>query len=347
MQGLNAGAQSVMASFNSWHGEKIHGSQYLLTDVLKDKMGFDGFVVGDWNGHGQIEGCTNEDCPQALNAGLDVYMVPTGAWKPLLENTIAQVKSGVIPLSRLDDAVRRVLRVKVRTGLFEQPSPANRKLSANAQLIGAQAHRDIAREAVRKSLVMLKNSNNLLPLSPAANILVAGDAADNIGKQSGGWSITWQGTGNKNTDFPGATSIFSGIEQAVTAAGGSATLSVDGSFDARPDVAIVVFGEEPYAEGNGDLSNLEYQRGDKQDLALLKSLKKQGVPTVAVFITGRPLWTNPEINASDAFVVAWLPGTEGQGVADVLFTSAQGKAEYPMQGKLSFSWPGDSYSGCQ
>ena len=230
VEGLNAGAQSVMASFNSWHGEKIHGSKYLLTDVLKDKMGFDGFVVGDWNGHGQIEGCTNEDCPQALNAGLDVYMVPTGAWKPLLENTIAQVKSGVIPQSRLDDAVRRVLRVKVRTGLFEQPSPANRKLSANAGLIGAPAHRDIAREAVRKSLVMLKNSDNLLPLSPAANILVAGDAADNIGKQSGGWSITWQGTGNKNEDFPGATSIFSGIEQAVTAAGGSATLSVAVSY---------------------------------------------------------------------------------------------------------------------
>ncbi|MBD3586457.1 glycoside hydrolase family 3 protein [Salinimonas sp. HHU 13199] len=339
VHGLNAGAQSVMASFNSWHGKKIHGSKYLLTNVLKEKMGFDGFVVGDWNGHGQIEGCTNESCPQAINAGLDVYMVPTDAWKPLFENTVAQVKSGEISQERLDDAVRRVLRVKMRVGLFDLPSPANRALSAKADVVGSDEHRAVAREAVRKSLVMLKNQDNLLPLSPDMNVLVAGDAADNIGKQSGGWTITWQGTGNKNSDFPGATSIYSGIEQAVSAAGGTATLSEDGSFEEKPDAAIVVFGENPYAEGNGDLSNLEYQRGDKTDLALLRKLKSQGIPVISVFITGRPLWTNPEINASDAFVVAWLPGSEGQGVADVLFTDKNGDVDYPMQGKLSFSWP--------
>ena len=339
VQGLNAGSQSVMASFNSWQGDKIHGNKYLLTHVLKEKMGFDGFVVGDWNGHGQIEGCTNESCPQALNAGLDVYMVPTGAWKPLLENTIAQVKSGEISTERLNDAVRRVLRVKVRVGLFDLPSPANRSLSANADLIGAPEHREIAREAVRKSLVMLKNQNNLLPLSPNQRVLVAGDGADNIGKQAGGWSITWQGTGNQNSDFPGGTSIYQGIERVVSANGGSTELAVDGTFSERPDVAIVVFGENPYAEGNGDISNLEYQRGDKQDVALLRSLREQGIPVVAVFITGRPLWVNPEINASDAFVVAWLPGSEGQGVADVLFTKANGEVQYPMHGKLSFSWP--------
>ncbi len=339
VQGLNAGAQSVMASFNSWHGKKIHGSKYLLTDVLKDKMGFDGFVVGDWNGHGQIEGCTNDNCPQAINAGLDVYMVPTSDWKPLYENLIAQVKDGTIAQSRLDDAVRRVLRVKVRVGLFEQPSPAERALSGDRSVIGAEAHRAVAREAVRKSLVMLKNQDKLLPLSPDSRILVAGDAADNIGKQSGGWTITWQGTGNKNSDFPGATSIYKGIESAVQQAGGTAVLSEDGSFTEKPDVAIVVFGENPYAEGNGDLSNLEYQRGDKTDLALLKSLQEQGIPVVSVFITGRPLWVNPELNASDAFVVAWLPGSEGQGVADVLFTDSNGENAYPMQGKLSFSWP--------
>ncbi|WP_218418938.1 glycoside hydrolase family 3 protein [Alteromonas lipotrueae] len=348
VEGLNAGSQSVMASFNSWHGKKIHGSKYLLTDVLKDKMGFDGFVVGDWNGHGQIEGCTNESCPQAMNAGLDVFMVPTSAWKPLYENTIAQVKSGIIPQSRLDDAVRRVLRVKVRMGLFEQPSPANRALSGNSEIIGAQAHRDIARAAVRKSLVMLKNQDNLLPLAPNMNVVVAGDAAHNIGKQSGGWTITWQGTGNQNSDFPGATSIFEGIEQAVSEAGGTATLFEGTAFEAgvietaskaKPDVAIIVFGENPYAEGNGDISNVEYQRGDKSDLALLKSFQAQGIPVVSVFITGRPLWVNPEINASDAFVVAWLPGSEGQGVADVLFTKQNGEINYPMHGKLSFSWP--------
>ncbi len=343
VHGLNAGSQSVMASFNSWHGKKIHGSKYLLTNVLKEKMGFDGFVVGDWNGHGQIEGCSNESCPQAINAGLDVYMVPTGAWKPLYENTVAQVKSGVIPLSRLDDAVRRVLRVKMRVGLFEQPSPANRALSGDQSIIGAQAHRDIARAAVRKSLVMLKNQNGLLPLSPTMNVVVAGDGAHNIGKQSGGWTITWQGTGNENSDFPGATSIFQGIESAVTAAGGNATLleSAPTSYtdNEKPDVAIVVFGETPYAEGNGDISNVEYQRGDKSDLALLNSFKAQGIPVVSVFITGRPLWVNPELNASDAFVVAWLPGSEGQGIADVIFTNQQGEVQYPMQGKLSFSWP--------
>jgi len=183
----------------------------------------------------------------------------------------------------------------------------------------------------------------VLPLAPNMNVVVAGDAAHNIGKQSGGWTITWQGTGNQNSDFPGATSIFEGIQQAVTAAGGTATLleSKDASKTTvdKPDVAIVVFGENPYAEGNGDLSNVEYQRGEKSDLALLKSFQSQGIPVVSVFITGRPLWVNPEINASDAFVVAWLPGSEGQGVADVLFTKPSGEVNYPMQGKLPFSWP--------
>lgn len=154
--GLEAGAQSVMASFNSWHGKKVHGSKYLLTDVLKDTMGFDGFVVGDWNGHGQIEGCTNWDCPQAALAGLDMYMVPTDAWKPLYENLIAQVKSGVIPMSRIDDAVTRILRVKMRAGLFEKPSPAQREYSGRMELIGHPEHRKVASQAVRESLVLLK-----------------------------------------------------------------------------------------------------------------------------------------------------------------------------------------------
>ncbi|GGF62034.1 glycoside hydrolase family 3 protein [Alteromonas lipolytica] len=343
VHGLNAGSQSVMASFNSWHGEKIHGSKYLLTDVLKDKMGFDGFVVGDWNGHGQIPGCSNDNCPQALLAGLDVYMAPTPTWKPLFENLVAQVQSGEIPMARLDDAVSRVLRVKIRVGLFDLPSPANRSLSGDTSVIGAKAHRDIAREAVRKSLVMLKNNQQILPLKPAARVLVAGDAAHNIGQQSGGWTITWQGTGNQNSDFPGATSIYSGIEQTVRAAGGSVELSENGQYTTQPDVAIVVFGETPYAEGNGDIANVEYQRGAKQDLALLKSLKAQGIPVVSVFITGRPLWITPELNASDAFVVAWLPGSEGGGVADVLFSKADGTVNYPMHGKLSFSWPADPY----
>ncbi|MCS6205456.1 glycoside hydrolase family 3 protein [Shewanella baltica] len=339
--GLTAGAQTVMASFNSWHGAKNHGNPYLLTDVLKTRMGFDGFVVGDWNGHGQVEGCSNESCPQAVNAGLDVFMVPTAAWKPLYESTIAQVKSGLISQARIDDAVSRILRVKIRAGLFEKPSPANRPLSGKTELIGQASHRDVARQAVRESLVLLKNNQHLLPLSPKAKVLVAGDAADNIGKQSGGWSITWQGTDNQNADFPGATSIYAGIAKSVSASGGSAVLSVDGQFDAanKPDVAIVVFGEEPYAEGNGDIDNLEYQRGNKRDLALLQKLKAAGIPVVSVFISGRPLWVNPELNASDAFVAAWLPGTEGAGISEVLFTQANGDVQYDFTGKLSFSWP--------
>lgn len=337
--GLTAGAQSVMASFNSWNGEKIHGNKYLLTDVLKDKMGFDGFVVGDWNGHGQIPGCSNHDCPQAVNAGLDIYMVPTDAWKPLMENTIKQVRAGVIPMSRIDDAVTRILRVKFRAGLFDKASPANRPYANNTDLIGHLEHREIAKQAVRESLVLLKNNDNLLPLSPKQNILIAGDAANNIGKQSGGWTITWQGTNNENADFPGGSSIYDGLAEQIRAAGGKVKLSEDGSFENKPDVAIVVFGEEPYAEGHGDKENLIYQQGDKRDLALLKKLKAQGIPVVSVFISGRPLWVNPELNASDAFVAAWLPGSEGDAVADVLLTDKAGKEQNDFKGKLSFSWP--------
>ncbi|MBH0041868.1 glycoside hydrolase family 3 protein [Pseudoalteromonas sp. SWXJZ10B] len=337
--GLTAGSQSVMASFNSWNGKKNHGNKYLLTDVLKTKMGFDGFVVGDWNGHGQVAGCTNESCPQAVNAGLDIFMVPTDAWKPLYENTIKQVKAGTITMARIDDAVARILRVKLRAGLFDKPSPANRKYSGKLELIGAPAHRDIARQAVQESLVLLKNNNHLLPLNPSSNILIAGDAADNIGKQSGGWSITWQGTNNQNADFPGATSIYAGLKTQIEAAGGNAILSPSGTFDTKPDVAIVVFGEEPYAEGHGDKDNLEFERNNKRSLKILKTLKQQGIAVVSVFISGRPMWVNSELNASDAFVAAWLPGTEGQGIADVLLADASGQVQYDFKGKLSFSWP--------
>ncbi len=233
-------------------------------------MGFDGFVVGDWNGHGQVAGCSNESCPQAINAGLDIFMVATKAWKPLYENTVAQVKSGEISMARIDDAVSRILRVKVRAGNFSKPSLKIVCYQGKPKLIGSSEHRAVARQAVRESLVLLKNKNNLLPLSGKQNILVAGAGADNITQQSGGWSVTWQGTNNTNAEFPGATSIYQGIKQAVEINGGTITLSVDGSYNEKPDVAIVVFGEEPYAEGHGDRDNLEFQRGNKSALALLK-----------------------------------------------------------------------------
>jgi beta-glucosidase len=335
---LQAGAQTVMASFSTWNGAKMHGNQSLLHDVLKQRMGFDGFVVGDWNAHGQLPGCSNTDCAAAFNAGIDMLMAPD-SWKGYYENAVRQVNSGEIPVARLDDAVARILRVKMRAGLFEAGLPSRRALSGDEELLGAPAHREVARRAVRESLVLLKNNGGLLPLDPKSNILVAGDGADDIGKQSGGWTLTWQGTGLKAADFPKAQSIWSGIEQQVKAAGGKATLSIDGRYKAKPDVAIVVFGEEPYAEFQGDIKTLAYKPTNSTDLDLLKRLKAEGVPVVAVFLSGRPLWVNRELNASDAFVAAWLPGSEGGGVADVLLRNPQGEVAYDFRGTLSFSWP--------
>ncbi|HYE27810.1 MAG TPA: exo 1,3/1,4-beta-D-glucan glucohydrolase [Allosphingosinicella sp.] len=335
---IEAGVQAVMASFSSVRGEKVHGDRDLLTDALKVDMGFDGLVVGDWNAHGQVPGCTNISCPASINAGLDMFMAPD-SWKGLYENTLAQASSGEIPMARLDDAVRRILRVKLRAGLFDKGRPSSRPYAGRFDRLGAPEHRSVARQAVRESLVLLKNAGELLPLSPRAEILVAGDGADNIAKQSGGWTITWQGTGLTNADFPGATSIFAGIRDAVSAAGGRATLSPDGSFSRKPDVAIVVFGEEPYAEFVGDRRSVEYSPADKKDLELLRRLKQAGIPIVSVFLSGRPLWVNPELNASDAFVAAWLPGSEGGGIADVLFSDAAGRVRHGFRGKLSYSWP--------
>lgn len=331
---IEAGAMTVMASFSSWQGVKMHGNRSLLTDVLKGRMGFDGFVVGDWNGHGQIPGCSNENCAATFNAGVDMAMAPD-SWKGLYENTLAQARSGEIPMDRIDDAVRRILRVKHRLGLFDQARPWEGK----AGVIGAPEHRALAREAVRKSLVLLKNNGGALPIKASAKVLVAGSGADDVGQQSGGWSLSWQGTGNQRTDFPNAQTVFEGLREALQSGGGRAELSVDGKFKQRPDVAIVVYGETPYAELVGDIQTLEFQPGEKQDLALLKKLKAQGIPVVSVFLSGRPLWVNPELNASDAFVAAWLPGTEGGGIADVLVAGADGKPRHDFHGKLSFSWP--------
>lgn len=333
---LDAGVQTVMASFSSWQGKKLHGHGYLMNEVLKQRMGFDGLIVGDWNGHEFVDGCRQDSCPEAVNAGLDIFMVPD-QWRALHANTVAQVKSGEISEERLNDAVRRILRVKFRAGMFEKAKPSERHYAGREDLIGSEEHRAVARQAVRESLVLLKNQNGLLPLNPTQHILVAGDGADNIGKQAGGWTLTWQGTGNENDDFPGASSIYDGIAEAVTAAGGSVELDVDGNFDEKPDVAVVVFGEDPYAEMQGDRADVDYE--PKADLALLKRLRDEGIPVVSVFLTGRPLWVNPEINASDAFVVAWLPGSEGVGVADVLVADAEGQPRHDFSGKLSFSWP--------
>jgi beta-glucosidase len=335
---IEAGVQTVMASFSSWNGVKITANRGLLTDVLKGRMNFEGFIVSDWNAHGQIPGCTNVNCPQALLAGLDMYMAPD-SWRGLYKNLLDQARSGIVPQARLDDAVSRILRVKLRMGLFEAGPPSKRPFGGHFELIGHPAHRAIARAAVRESLVLLKNDDGLLPLEPAQHFLVTGDGADNMAKQSGGWTLTWQGTGLDNKLFPGATSIWGGIRAAVTAAGGSAELSPDGRYKTRPDVAIVVFGENPYAEFQGDLSYLRLREGNDAHLGIMRRLRAEKIPVVAIFLSGRPLWMNREINAANAFVAAWLPGSEGAGIADVLYRKRDGCSGYDFTGRLSFSWP--------
>lgn len=325
---IETGIQSVMASYNSWHGEKMHGNKSLLTDILRGRMNFSGFAVGDWNGHGQVAGCKATSCAAAFNAGLDLFMAPD-SWKELYENTLAQVRNGTISVVRLDEAVARILRVKLRAGLFESGRPSSRPLAGDFGKIGSPEHRAIARQAVQESLVLLKNEGAVLPLKAGQRLLISGDGANSYMKQSGGWTLSWQGTGLPDSEFPGATTIGSALFEA---GGENTVISRDGSYSQKPDVAVVVFGEDPYAEFQGDVPDLIFR--DKSDnLALLKKYKAEGIKTVSVFLSGRPMWVNSHLNASDAFVAAWLPGSEGGGVADLLF----GKVDF--KGKLPFSWP--------
>ncbi len=340
---MESGVATVMTSFSSWQGVKISGNKGLVTDILKGRLDFGGLVITDWNAHGQIAGCSNASCPAAIEAGLDMLMAPD-SWRDLYASTLAQVKAGAISMARLDDAVARVLRVKQRLGLFEAGKPSARALSGEYDLLGAPAHRAVAREAVRKSLVLLKNTG-VLPLKPNARILVAGDGADDIARQSGGWTLSWQGTGLDNGDFPGATSLWRGIEQAVTAASGSTELAPDGAFDQRPDAAIVVFGETPYAEFQGDIPSLQLRPELRRPIDTMRKLKEAGIPVVAVMITGRPLYVNEALNQADAFVTAWLPGSEGAGVADMLFAGQDGAPAYDFQGRLPTAWPATARHG--
>ena len=348
---LDAGLLTVMASFNSWNGEKCHGHRYLLTDVLKGRLGFDGLVVSDWDGVDYLHPDYGTAIGMAANAGVDVFMVSL-EWKQCLALLQQQVEAGVVPMTRVDDAVRRILSVKLRFGLFEKPRPADRPWS-NSDTFGSAAHREVAREAVRKSLVLLKNDDAVLPLSPAARILVAGKSAHNRGHQCGGFTVAWQGE-TTNEAIVGGTSIWEGIRAlAPMAALDESGASADPTHH---DVAIVVIGETPYAEGMGDLraggrvekgshnplkphnlapygKTIELAQLHPEDLALITAIAGKGVPVVTVFVGGRPLVVNAELEASQAFVAAWLPGSEGQGVADVLL------GDYPFHGTLSFAWP--------
>jgi beta-glucosidase len=331
---IPAGVQTVMASFSSWQGRKLHGDKELLTDVLKGKMGFNGFVVGDWNGHGQVPGCINTDCPQSLNAGLDMYMAPD-SWKGLYESTLQHVKDGTIAIERLDDAVRRILRVKLLSGIFQKGAPSTRANAGNENLLALPEHRDVARQAVRESLVLLKNNNQLLPIDPSKTILVVGDGASSISKASGGWTLSWQGTGHSNDKFPNGESILQGIEKIVDDAGGKLIFSKDGDTSIKADVVIAVYGEDPYAEFQGDRENLAFIPNGF-DTKKLSTYKENGIPIVSVFLSGRPMWANTEINNSDSFVAAWLPGSEGGGISDMLFKT---DPSFDFTGRLSFTWP--------
>ena len=335
---IEAGALSVMASFSSWNGTKAHGDQYLLTDVLKGRMGFAGLVVGDWNGHGQLPGCTVTDCPLTFNAGLDLAMAPD-SWKGLFDSTLRHVQRGTIPMARVDDAVRRILRVKARLGRLDTP-PVQRTDLAQ---IGAPAHLALAREAVAKSLVLLKNNGGVLPVRPGARVLIAGPGADDMAMQNGGWTITWQGTDTSPADFPKGNSIGSALAAAVQAAGGEAVINRDGATSTKPDVAIVVYGEQPYAEFQGDVPDLAFRALSGEE-ELVAKLKARGVKIVSVLLSGRPLFLPRLMNASDAFVAAWLPGSQGEGVADVLVAGRDGKPARDFTGRLPFAWPDDARS---
>ncbi len=323
---VNAGVGTVMASFSSWNGDKCHGSKFLLTDLLKDELGFEGFVVSDWLGIDQLNEDFKQAIKQAINAGIDMAMQPYN-YVDFITCLKELVNEGSVAEERINDAVRRILRIKFQMGLFENPLASKDMIDT----VGCDSHRETARQAVRESLVLLKN-NGILPLSAKeGKILVAGSKATDIGAQCGGWSITWQGQLGNITE---GVSIYSGVKNVV----GSGNVEYTDNSEQIPlaSRAIVVVGESPYAEGNGDIyqnSNNDFHLSN-EDKAMVQAVKDMGIPMVVVLLSGRPLDIREELNLSDAFVVAWLPGTEGgAGIADVLF------GEYEPTGKLSHTWP--------
>ena len=357
---LEAGVQTVMASYNSWHDPanegsaqlpmgKMHGNPYLLTTVLKQHWGFDGFVVSDWNAIEEVPGCRKDSCAAAINAGVDMVMVPED-WRQFIDNTVAQVERGDIPLARIDDAVTRILRVKLRAGVLDNVPNARPEAGRFAGKAKALQSKALARQAVRQSLVLLKNEHQTLPLRRGGRWLVVGKLADSLPAQTGGWSLTWQGSDTTNADFPQGTTVLA----ALRAAGAREVVySADGLTDATGtfDAVIAVVGEAPYAETAGDVrvpAPLSLSSVAPQTQELLVNAASHGAPVVSVLLTGRPLEAVQAIEGSDAFVVAWLPGTEGGGVADVLVAGEGGRARYRFSGRLPFAWPSCSQpeSGC-
>ena len=329
---VNAGVKSVMVSYSSWNGQKMSGNRYLLTDVLKRELGFRGIVISDWAAIDQISPDYKSDIERSINAGMDMVMIPRGPGKTnnyveFIRDLKQLVAEGKVPLSRIDDAVRRILRVKFEVGLFEHPY-ADPEL---VNTVGSAEHRAVARQCVRESLVVLKNETRVLPLSKRLRQLaVVGQAADDLGIQCGGWTITWQG--HPGEVITGGTTLLAAIRKTVSPLM-KVTFSASGTNIAKADAVVVVLGEQPYAEGKGDRKDLRLSEADQ---ALVQRAKQTGAPVITILFSGRPLVLGPALDASKAFVAAWLPGTEGQGIADVLF------GDYKPTGKLPRTWPRDN-----
>ena len=348
---LEAGVQTVMASYNSWHDTaveggaqlpqgKMHGNPYLLTTVLKQRWGFDGFVVSDWNAIDEVPGCRKDSCAAAINAGVDMVMVPED-WRQFIDNTVAQVERGDISQARIDDAVTRILRVKLRAGALDNLPRARPDVGRFAGKQAPLQPKALARQAVRQSLVLLKNEGQVLPLRRGGRWLVVGALADSLPAQTGGWSLTWQGNDTTNADFPNGTTVLAalratGAREVVYSPDG--VTGAVGAFDA----VIAVIGETPYAETAGDVrvpAPLSLSGVAPQTRDLLNNALSHDAPVVSVLLTGRPLESREALEHSAAFVVAWLPGTEGGGIADVLVGGEGGHARYRFSGRLPFPWP--------
>ena len=323
---VQAGVGSIMPSYSSWNGVKVSGNKHLLTEILKQELGFQGFLISDYNAIDQVDRDYKKAIGISINAGMDMAMVPS-RYKEFIADLKQLVDEGVVPMARIDDAVTRILRVKFAMGLMDP----NRSQLADRGLhktFGSPEHRQVAREAVRQSLVLLKNQNQVLPLKKtAARIHVGGKSADDIGNQCGGWTIDWQGKSGAVT--PGGTTVLAAIKQAVSK-GTQVTFSKDGTGAAGATVGVVVIGELPYAEGNGDRADLALA---PEDVAAVAKMKAAGIPVVVILFSGRPMILGGVLDQADAVVAAWLPGTEGEGIADVLF------GDFKPTGKLSFAWP--------
>lgn len=328
-ESIKMGVGSIMVSYNSWNGQKLHGHKYLINDILKKELKFDGIVVSDWAGINELDKDYKTCIIQSINAGIDMNMVPgslnpdDNSYDDFIRLAIESVKEGFIPMERIDDAVSRILKIKKKIGLFDKPI----KSPKNTDIVGSKKHRDLARKSVRKSLVLLKNKGDILPLNKnSGKITLVGEHADNIGYQSGGWTIHWQGGSG---DITPGTTILDAFKSAV-ADSNSIHYSKYGENLLSPDVVVVVVGEKPYSEGVGDRDSLHLS---DEDIKLLKIVKNSNLPHVVVLISGRPMIINEALTESDAFVAAWLPGTEGKGISDVIF------GDYNFTGKLSMTWP--------